>query len=149
MFFCGSSVSGMSHEYRDFDEFINLKAGFAKIPKDRLLPEAAKRFGQMLIAVVLMVAVSLNFSFDHLLTQEWVDLPLLLRAAYLIAAIHIKVLTLFIGFVSQETNFIVCGQGYKPATKENPECFNSLRVVYMMAIQTQVSWTDAVSKWNI
>lgn len=107
--FCGSSVSGMCHEFRDFDEYINLKAGYAKIPRDRLIPEAAKRFGQMVICVVLMVIVSLNFSFDHLLTQEWADLPFLLRAAYLIAAIHIKVLTLFIGFVSQETNFIVCG----------------------------------------
>jgi len=45
-------------------------------------------------------------------------MPLVMRALYLIAAIHIKVLTLFIGFVSQETNFIACGQGYKPAIKD-------------------------------
>lgn len=148
-FFCGSSVSGMSHEYRDFDEFINLKAGYAKIPKNRLIGHAAKRFAHMIICVVLMVVLSLNVSFDTLLTEEWTSKPFIWRAGYLIAAIHIKVLTLFIGFVSQETNFIACGQGYKPATKDEPENFNSLRVISIWSFESQISWTEAISKWNI
>ena len=35
-FFCGASWSGMSHEYRDFDDFINKKGDYANIPKDKL-----------------------------------------------------------------------------------------------------------------
>jgi hypothetical protein len=73
----------------------------------------------------------------------------LLRALYLIAAINIKVLTLFVGFTSMETNFIASGQGYKPATKDQPECFNSIRQIYMTDVLSQVSWTNAITRWNI
>lgn len=68
-FFVGSSISGMSHEYRDFNEFINLEAGFAKIPKHRLIGQAGKRFSHMIVCVVLMVFLSMNVSFDTLLTE--------------------------------------------------------------------------------
>ena len=46
--FVGSSWSGMSHEYRTFDEFINCKGDYASIPKDKLYAPAFKRFFESL-----------------------------------------------------------------------------------------------------
>jgi len=43
--FCGAAYTGMSHEYRWFHEFINLKGDYAKIPQSGIWLPAFKRFG--------------------------------------------------------------------------------------------------------
>ena len=110
---------------------------------------AFSRFGHFVLAAIATTILGLNVNWGYLLTQEWADMPLLLRALYLIAAINIKVLTLFCGFTSMESNFIASGQGYTPATKDKPECFNSLRQIYMTDVLSQVCWTNAITRWNI
>ena len=153
-FFAATCPTGMVHEYRTFDEFINLKGDFKEIPQDKLTMPALKRFGQMVFVVVLMILVSLNFSFDYLLTPEWSALPFWQRAGYLVGAIHFKVYILFIGFVSMECNFIACGQGYTPSgiNKDKTfkeENFNSIRQIVMLPVENQISWHEAVVSWNI
>ena len=153
-FFVGTCPTGMVHEYRTFNDFINLKGDFTNIPVDKLPVNALIRFGQMIFVVVLMILVSLNFSFDFLLTEQWSALPFYQRAGYLVGAIHFKVYILFIGFVSMEANFIACGQGYSPAGKnkdgtDKEESFNTIRQVVMLPVETQVSWHEAVVSWNI
>ena len=43
-FFCAVSFSGMVHEYRDFEDFINRKGNYSNIPRHKLLGSALKRF---------------------------------------------------------------------------------------------------------
>lgn len=43
-FFVGSSWTGMCHEYKDFDDYINSKEGFANIPRQKIFTHAFTRF---------------------------------------------------------------------------------------------------------
>ena len=43
--FCGAAWTGMSHEYRLFYDFINMKGDYTNIPKGGLIAPALKRFG--------------------------------------------------------------------------------------------------------
>jgi hypothetical protein len=71
------------------------------------------------IVVIVQIFLTLNFSFDFLLTAQWAEKPLLMRALYLIIVVNIKVLTMFIGFLSMESNFIATGQGYRPPVSKD------------------------------
>ena len=44
-FFCGAAWTGMSHEYRWFDEYINSRGDYKHIPRRGLILPALKRFG--------------------------------------------------------------------------------------------------------
>ena len=63
----------------------------------------------MLCCLISIVVLTGNISYDHLLTEEWANGNLLYRASYLIAAVNIKVFTMFMGFSAMEAHFIACG----------------------------------------
>jgi len=67
-FFVGASWTGMPHEYRNFDDFIHSREGYANIPKDKLWRAAFSRFGQLVIAVIATVVLGLNVNWGYLLT---------------------------------------------------------------------------------
>ena len=113
--FCGSAWTGMSHEYRTFDDFINCRGDFKNIPKDSLILPAFKRFGQMLLCMVALIIISMNVKKEDLLTEWWASSSFVYKVAYMIAVMHIKVVTCYLGFTAMEANFIACGQSYKPA----------------------------------
>lgn len=86
--FVGSSWTGMAHEYKFFIEFINRKGDYSKIPKDKLMIPALKRFMATIASIVAIVFILKVFPFDHLLTEEWAARNFVFRALYLIGAIH-------------------------------------------------------------
>lgn len=109
MFFVASSWTGMAHEYKHFDDWVNEKEGFKDIPRSKLFAPAFSRFGQMLLCVVLKVLLNSNFPIKFLLTSEWAALNFFHRFGYLIAAINNNVITCFVGFSAMETVMIACG----------------------------------------
>ena len=115
MLFCGSAWTGMSHEYRDFDDFINQKGFFRNIPKSKLWVPAITRLSHSLICTACLLILTLFVKYEHLLTEEWATSPLPYRFGYIIAAVHIKAFVMFTGMSAMEANFIACGQGYTPA----------------------------------
>ena len=154
MLFCGSAWTGMSHEYRDFDDFINKKGLYSNIPKSKLWWPALDRLSHTLFCTVCLLVMTPYVKYDHLLTEEWATSPLPYRFGYIIAAVHIKAAVMFVGMSAMEANFIACGQGYTPAKKDadnqiiEPENFNSIRNVSIWAIETQKNWNKAVAGWN-
>ena len=107
----------------------------------------------MLCCLISIVVLTGNISYDHLLTEEWANGNLLYRASYLIAAVNIKVLIMFMGFSAMESNFIACGQSYCPAKKNEkgeivPETYFNIKQIDMTAIATQRSWTENMTGWN-
>ena len=154
MLFCGAAWTGMSHEYRAFDDFINEKNDFKSIPKNKLFGHAFTRFSHLLLCLVCLLVIVHFVNYDHLLTEEWATSPLPYRFGYIIAAVHIKAFIMFVGMSAMEANFIACGQGYTPAKLNEkgeviePENFNSIRNVGLLAVQTQKNWNKAVAGWN-
>jgi len=76
--------------------------------------------------------------------------------------VHVKVVTMFIGFTAMESNFIACGQSYQPEKKSTkkdkngktvevvePESFFTIRQIRIRVIESQYSWVGAVTSWNI
>ena len=61
--FCGSSWTGMSHEYRWYEEFINRKGDYANIPKDKLLAPFLERSFQWLLCLLTMVGLGQFFNY--------------------------------------------------------------------------------------
>lgn len=120
-FFCASSFSGMVHEYRDFIEFISKEGQYKNVPKDRLFKPAMTRFGHVLIFAAILALVSSFFPKPYLLTEEYSERSLLLKALYLVGACTVKQVTLVLGFTAMECSFIACGQGYRPAKKATGE----------------------------
>ena len=108
-FFCGSAWTGMSHEYRYFDDFINLKGDYANIPKSGLFAPAFKRFGQMLLCLVALISLSNVVKERDLLTEEYVMASFPRKVLLMIAVCHLKVFSCYTGFSSMEANFIACG----------------------------------------
>ena len=68
MMFCGSSFSGPAVEYRKFDEFINKKGQFEKIPKAKLFIPAMTRFAQMILCLVIVVVLNMSFKLSFLVS---------------------------------------------------------------------------------
>ena len=131
-FFCGSSWTGMSHEYRYFDEFINRREDYVYIPKHKLFLPFLNRFMQWVFCLLVMVFLSSIVSYQHLLTETWANYSFLYRTNYLIVCINFKVFNMYVAFVAMECNFIACGQSYYPEKKladgtVQPEKFNNIR----------------------
>ena len=116
-FFCGASWTGMCHEYRDFDDFINKKDDYANIPKDKLFMQFFIRFIHWVGCLITMIILLSTVNYEYLLTDEWANSPFWFRLVYLIGTSFLKVYTYFVGFVAMECFFIACGQGYKPEKK--------------------------------
>ena len=114
--FCGAAWTGMSHEYRYFDDFINCKGDYANIPKNGLFLPALKRFAQCLACLVAFIILASNVSYKQLLTEEYAQASFAYKAVMLVAAVHLKVVSCYIGFTAMEANFIACGQSYRPAS---------------------------------
>ena len=139
----------MITEYRHFDEYMNRKEGFAKIPANKLWLPAFKRFGHMLLMLVFMLVLSEFVSIKVVTTQEWADMHLVVRSLYIIGIVWVKLSKLMVGFIAMEANMIASGHGYNPATNEEPENFNSLRGIYVERIFRFTSWKDVVAGWNV
>ena len=107
--FCGAAWTGMSHEYRAFDDFIHQKGQFKSIPKDKLLVHALTRLSHTILCAVCLLVIVSFISYDHLLTEEWATSPLPYRFGYIIAAVHIKAFIMFTGMSAMEANMIACG----------------------------------------
>jgi len=81
-----------------------------------------------------MLVLSEFFSIKVVTTQEWADMHLVVRSLYIIGIVWVKLAKLMVGFIAMEANMIASGHGYSPATKEEPENFNSLRGIYVERI---------------
>ena len=111
---------------------------------------ALVRISHTILCTVILLVIMEFINYDHLLTEEWATSPLPYRFGYIIGAVHIKAFVMFAGMSAMEANFIACGQGYTPAKLNDkgevvePENFNSIRNVSIVAIQTQKNWTKCV-----
>lgn len=74
--FCGSSWTGMSHEYRWYKEFINREGDYANIPKDKLFAAFFGRAFHWLLCLITMIVLTMFFTYDHMLTETWANYPL-------------------------------------------------------------------------
>ena len=104
---------------------------------------------------VFFVVMFSSYSHSHLLTEEWaVKTNLFRRSNYLIGCFFNKTITLVIGFMSMEANFIACGQGYSPDYTGKDgikmgENFNSIKQIDELAFLTMADYEKALHNWNI
>ena len=108
-FFCGAAWTGMSHEYRYFDEFINRREDYKNIPKHKLFLPFLNRLVQWVFCLLIMLFLSKMVNYQHLLTDEWANYSFFHRSNYLIGCVNMKVFNMYVGFVAMECNFIACG----------------------------------------
>ena len=99
--------------------------------------------------LVFMLVLSELVSIKVVVGQEWAGFHFSVRSLYIIGIVWIKLSKLMVGFIAMEANMIACGHGYSPATKEEPENFNSLRAIYVERIFRLSSWKDLVAGWNV
>lgn len=113
----------------------------------------------MLLCLLALVVLSQLVSPRDLLTDEWASKNLGFRAAHMVAALHLKIISCYVGFSSMEANFIACGQSYKPAheitdkdgkvIERVPEDFFYIKQIKIWVFETMETWTGAVTGWNI
>ncbi len=84
-FFAAVSWSGMTHEYRQFDEFINLQGQYSKIPKEKLLGASMTRFSHVIFCAVIMVILEILTPRDFMFTSEFANYNLIYKACFLIS----------------------------------------------------------------
>ena len=87
-----------------------------------------------------------------LLTKEYDEANFAYKVILLIAAVHLKAISCYIGFTAMEANFIACGQSYKPAQDNGrvPEDFFAIKQVHIWVFETREGgWSNCVASWNV
>jgi len=148
----------MVHEFRDFNDFINKKHAYSNIPRSKLWGPAFTRFAQIPFWAFCLIMTDIFCPKSFLLTDEYASWGFLFKSSYLIAACMYKLFTLVLGFTAMESNFIACGQGYKPAqnsvTSDKkevsvPEQFNAIRNIDIVPLFSCIDFGELVNAWNI
>ena len=85
-FCCAVSYSGMVHEYRDFEDFINQKGNYSNVPRKKLFLPAFQRFAQIIVWAILLLLYSQFFPKDYLVTDEYSQHSLPYKMIYLMGA---------------------------------------------------------------
>ena len=156
--FCCSSFSGMVHEFRDYYDYIEQRNHWSNIPRSKLIMPALKRFAEVPVWAVLMVVTGMHYPKPYMLTEEYAASGFLFKAIYLIGACLVKLFMLVLGFSGMESNFIACGQGYKPERKTTtrdgkeviePEDFNSIKNIDIAPVFACTDFGALVNAWNI
>ncbi|EAR97515.2 membrane-bound O-acyltransferase family MBOAT protein (macronuclear) [Tetrahymena thermophila SB210] len=78
--FLGSAIAGPTFDYYEFDNFINLKNGYANIPHPIL--DTFKNLGIGMVYLFITARVLPKFPLEHVLTPEYGDLNLLSKVVY-------------------------------------------------------------------
>ena len=146
-FFAGTVCFGMPLEYKHFDDFINLKGDYGKMrPGSQVVP-ALVRTGQGFLCMVLMSIMKKRFEPETLLLDSFATEPLYWRVIALVASSHVRVYTMFMGFIFCECNLIASGHGY--SVVDNKEQFNSFRQVECWRFETTTNALEGSMSWNI
>ena len=147
-FFCATTAWGPPIEYREFDDFINLRRNYGKMPPGKQLLPGFVRMGQALLCVAFSVSLGLVVSMHELTKPEFGELPFWYRVGYLILCASKAQTTLFCGFMFMETFMIVSGLSYS-VDENGTEEFNTFKQVRVLKINFNTKVMDTTQNWNI
>lgn len=129
---------GASMEYRDFQDFINLRGNYKNVPVGKTwYPGVVRVVHTLLCAVISLLIATLHK--EKLTMAETFEGPdacsIYMITFYLWCAVEQMQYKILTTFAARESNFIVSGFGYKPENKKTgePENFNSVRVGKLIA----------------
>lgn len=155
-----SSVIGPSFEFKDWDDFINLRGDYAKMrPFTNYLP-ALQRFGEALLCIVVSNVCFIYFPPNDMLTEEFGKTNFAYRILHVYMSMMACIWTYFSGFCMMEANLIAVGFGYTrtqiehgfddgPSPVKIVENFNSVRVIKITPQINGTSFADYGTNWNI
>lgn len=157
IFPCTGSTIGPCFEFRDFDEFLNLKSHWKQIPTHKLVVPALKRISHFFGFVVLYLLTESVLAGRLLNLASYENVSILSINVALFGVCFSKTCMLFSGFCAQEANQIVSGFGYRPAqTKEKEgkivkieENLNSLRTIQALKVLYSRSMNGVSTNWNL
>ena len=87
-FFCGTVMWGMAIEYRDFNNFINLRGDFDVMKKNSAMRPGFVRFLHALLCAATMIVLGLMIDASELLNPEMGLQPIWYRTYYIIMCMH-------------------------------------------------------------
>lgn len=138
-YFVGTVNIGMSIEYKDFTDFINLRGVYAKMRPGSQIWPALKRASHFVIMVVIGGQLAKRgFLPKMLLDPGFVNEPFWWKLVAANCVTLWRRSTMYVGFIMMESTVIACGQGYdqNPAVEssetdssqsEVKEEFNAIR----------------------
>lgn len=148
MFNLQSGVIGPSFEFKDWDNFMNLRGDYAKLrPFSNYLPAVA-RFGHGIGCVGIGIGLTVVFDPQYMLTNEFSTSHIAYRHGYMIFSMYSVQFTYYAGFKFVEAGLIACGFGYS-RTPENTEIFDSVRQIKVRQCVTSTSSSNTFTCWNI
>ena len=108
-----SSVIGPSFEYKDWDDFINLRGHYADMPLFSNYPKAFERFTCAISSTVFGLVLSL-FGFDawNMLKPEFATYSFAYQVFYLLGSVHGCIWIYVSGLVLGEASLVAAGFGY-------------------------------------
>ena len=88
------------------------------MPKYGNIVPAVKRFGHTLLCMIITIVITMYIDINYMLTPEFAERHILFKTAFLIAAMHIKIYSLYVCFGSIESNMIAAGFSYTPKSEK-------------------------------
>ena len=109
---------GPSYEFKDWDDFINLRGDYAKMKPFTNYLLALRRFCEGLGCFVVSSLAYTYFNPTDMLTEEFGTYSFAFRIFHLYMSMQAVIWTYFAGFCCVEANMIACGFGYSRQLKE-------------------------------
>jgi len=144
MLFTPSIGTSCIIQYRDFDEFINLKDRFKNIPRNKMIYAAFKRCFESLLMLSISCWLGLTFDNFYMTKAEFAFEPFHIKLFYLVISLHYKVYSLFTAFGFMESSLLACGAGYK-----SDQELNSIRAANVISFEFAVSTHQMTNSWNM
>lgn len=148
-----ASCCGMAVEYRTYKEWINLEGKFKEMrPGSHVVP-ALMRFGETLLFVLATLSMTFIVKVKYMLTPEFALEPLWYRVFFLIASMHIRITTMFVGFKYMESFIVASGEGYHCEVAEDGktkiEKYDYIRAGFFRKFEASTSGTESTQNWNM
>lgn len=113
-----SSVIGPSFEFKDWNDFLDLKEPYNSMPLYSNFAPAFSRICQGLLFIGFSPLISIYFPMNDIISPEFANFNYFYRILHLWMAVQQTWWTYFVGFCLIEANLIACGFGYQKLTSE-------------------------------
>jgi D-alanyl-lipoteichoic acid acyltransferase DltB (MBOAT superfamily) len=109
MFFCGACISGPWYEFRDFQNYMQGKEQYSRIPST--VKATLERIMHIFLLIAASIALS-SFDDKYYLTQEFKETPFANKLVYMFLCLLRMMATYLIGFCFMECGSIASGFSY-------------------------------------